>query len=717
MKNVFSKSTSVWRRLAQAPLDGQAWLLALQAYAGNGQYWQMSYVAEQLARVRNVDVATIMDVLEPTARQALVDVQSLLSSPVLQDAPIHAQNLQTWLKTHTEDWLSYLFLARVLDGCPQVSPTQWQAALDKARTLEWLKGESAHLLGQWRLKSGDAVGAVAVLSSLVDVRPLRHGSMLTLGEALMRLGNTQAAEVAFGRASHSQNPAVLQLLAQASFNHNYWREALDVLHKATALQPDNVAIWLQLARMQSQVFLISECRESLQRIQRLEPHHAEARLLEIGLMGQLGTAQSYFEALQAALQAQESSDGNTRLRSSVLMSSLYCEELSAQHVSRLHRQTMSDIEQRLGTPVRTQRRKHSTPGIVRVGYVTGDLHRQHPVNLFMLPLLQQQKDSPALEVYIYHTGTMYDAYTRTAQSCAKVWVDAHTWDDNVLHQKILSDEVDVLFDLAGHTASHRLGVFVKRAAPVQVSFLGYPHSTGLACMDYLIGDAVVSPEEHADQFSEKIVRLPGSVFCWAPVDDYPLPTHTREQEPVVFASFNNTLKLSPRTVALWARVLKAVPTAMLMLKAPSLSSPVVCERFTAMFAEHAIGADRLIFRGPSELAQMMMQYGEVDIALDPLPYNGGTTSLQALWMGVPLVSLLGDAFQNRMGASFLRSMGQTQWLAQTEDDYVRIAQQLAQQVHTVRHSRLALRETMKATVGNMKQYARHFEDALWAMRP
>ncbi len=350
---------------------------------------------------------------------------------------------------------------------------------------------------------------------------------------------------------------------------------------------------------------------------------------------------------------------------------------------------------------------------LRVGYVTGDLHRQHPVNIFMLPLLLQQKNSPTLTVCVYHTGNMHDHYTAQARACAQVWHEAAHWSDAALHEQIVADGVDVLVDLAGHTASHRLGVFAMRSARVQATFLGYPHSTGLPCMDYLIGDPVVSPQAHQHLFTETIAQLPASVFCWSPVDDYPLPPPRAPGEPLVLGSFNNALKLSPKTLALWARVLHALPQAKLLLKAPSFTSEEVCAVYRARLQAHGIAPERLMFRGPSELGLMMQAYGEMDIALDPLAYNGGTTTLQALWKGVPVVTLQGHNFLSRMGASFLQTLGEQDWLAHDEDAYLAAVLALAADLPRLRTGRAALRREMQdSALCDIERYARDFEHLL-----
>jgi len=235
----------------------------------------------------------------------------------------------------------------------------------------------------------------------------------------------------------------------------------------------------------------------------------------------------------------------------------------------------------------------------------------------------------------------------------------------------------------------------------------------LSRMDWLIGDAVVSPAEHASLFSEGIAQLPGSVFCWSPVDHYPLPPPRPVDAPLVFGSFNNVMKLTPRTIALWSGVLRSFPQAQLVLKAPSLGDASVVARFQQLFVEQGITADRLHFEGPEGLDQMMQRYGVIDIALDPTPYNGGTTTLQALWMGVPVLTLAGGNFVSRMGASFLTTLGRSEWIAADQQQLIAIAARLVADLPALRLGRAALREQMAASgLSDPDRYSKAFEALL-----
>lgn len=720
----------LWRRVKAAPLDAGGWLALAGAYAAAGQQpWQAGHVARQALRLD----AALRPALEALSlgpwRQWPSPADAALGRPAPDaDAPARAGGLVAWLARQPGDWLGWLYLARLLEmGVVPMAPPEFAAmpqpgdtdgvagvagapdaagALREAITHEPIAGESLHMLGVWRLNAGDAAGAVQALAGLVDLRPLRHGSMAFLGEALLRVGKVEAAEKAFTRASMSNNVAQLQALAARVYAHNYWQEAMATLRKALSLQPDDVPCLLALARIQSDVYHLADCAATLARLQQLAPQAPELPLLAAGLQGRLGDARGHLARLQALYE--NGGDPLSRLASSVAMTALYHDGLAPAEVAALHRRLCAPIEAAV-----TRRRDFARPREatrrLRLGLVTGDLHRQHPVNLFMLPMLERF-DRGEMDIAVFHTGTMHDEYTRRARAAADTWLEAAALDDAALREAIVADGVDVLVDLAGHTATHRLGVFAQGAAPVQASFLGYPHSTGLTAIDWLIGDATVSPAAHAGLYSEGIAQLPGCVFCWAPVDEHPLPPARPPGVPVVFGSFNNAMKLSPRTLALWAQVLHAVPGSRLLLKAPAMSDAGVQARFTALLAEQGITADRLDLRGPSGLADMMQAYGEVDIALDPTPYNGGTTTLQALWMGVPVVALAGGNFVSRMGASFLHTLGRDDWVAQDEAAYVQVAARLAEDVDAVRVGRAGLRARVAASpLGDIEAYTAHFQ--------
>lgn len=698
-----------WRQVRQRPFQADLWLALAHAYADCELPVQAGYAARQFVQLAPAQRADLTG-LDLGAWQDGQRSNAALALPAQADAAALATICHQAVKRFAGDWLSWLYLARLQEVLAHDQalelPPPGQAAR-YAQALEPFDGESLHWFGLWRLEGDDAAGAVAALASLIDIRPPRCGSMMYLGEALLRTRHVAAAEKAFARASLSNNPDFLLNLAVRVYGHNYWKEAIEVLRKALALRADSVEVLLRLANIYFEVFALADCRATIEHILVLDPGNVEASRLKANMHGRLGDARGHLASLRRAYA--DGADPGSRLASSIAMVSLYDDTMAPADTARLHRDLCAPIE------AATERRRdfrnpRSTHRLLRIGYVAGDLHRQHPVNLFMLPVLQRH-DHARFEICVYHTGTVNDEYTRMARDCSDRWTNVQGFSDATLARAIAGDGIDILVDLSGHTNSHRLGVFAMRPAPVQASFLGYPHSTGMTSIDWLFGDAVVSPAEHGHLFTEAIAQLPGSVFCWAPVDDYPLPAARRPDAPLVFGSFNNIMKLSPKTIAMWAAILHAVPDAVLLLKSASLVDPAVNERYIGLFGAHGIGAERLVLRGPSGLDAMMQEYGDVDIALDPTPYNGGTTTLQALWMGVPVVTLEGQNFVSRMGASFLRTMGRDDWVARDEAAYVAAAVRLAQQREALRGGRAGLRAAMRPLC-DIETYVRHFEAVL-----
>ena len=691
-----------WISLKANPLNPEPWLALRQCYATVGLQPQQQYTNQQALRLR--PGAQTQTTSEDT------NAEELLANPASAAAQDWAQCLASWLNTCPGDWLSWLYLARLRDRQPaKTTETVSDEAIRQAIALEPIRGESLHWLGLWRLHGGDHDGAIQALAQLVDQHPMRPGSMLYLGEALLRAGNRAAAEVAFSRASSSNNPAFLRLLAERVYAHNYWPEAIAVLERADTLAPDQPTTLLALARLHWEVYNLSAAETLCNRILVLDPTNREVRYLLDALPGRRGDARAHLAAVESHYA--ELAEPGSRLASSIAMASLYVDDRSAEQIADLHRELCQAIEERI-SPRTSFSNSRDPDRPLRIGMVSGDFHRQHPVNLFMLPLLQHL-DQQTFPVTVFHTGSMQDEYTVQARHTTTAWIEASRLDDHALQQRILEQSIDVLIDLAGHTTSHRLGVFAMRAAPVQATFLGYPHSTGLSRIDWLIGDPVVSPAAQAHLFSEGIAQLPGSVFCWAPVDHYPLPASRPADAPLVFGSFNNIMKLSPRTISLWADLLHELPEALLLLKAPSLNEGSVAERFRSLFREQGISPDRLMLEGPEELSLMMQRYGAIDIALDPTPYTGGTTTLQALWMGVPVLTLLGSNFVGRMGASFLTALGKQEWIATHDDHYRSIAVSLANQLPNIRQNRAALRSQMALSgLSDPQSYSASFQHLL-----
>lgn len=336
---------------------------------------------------------------------------------------------------------------------------------------------------------------------------------------------------------------------------------------------------------------------------------------------------------------------------------------------------------------------------LKIGYMSSDF-RSHSVGYNFFPVLGAH-DRAEFEVTLYSEVEHVDPMTERIKSVAQHWRPTIGIEDGPVVEQIRADGIDILVDLAGHSGGNRLSVFARRAAPVQVTWLGYPDTTGLATMDYRLVDSITDPEGEADRLaSETLVRLPNGFIVGIPIPGGPpvgVPPIFRNGH-VTFGSFNNLAKVNRAVIALWARVLHAVPDARLLLKSSFNSDEWVHDRFRQAFAAAGIPAERLDFRARTpQHADHLALYGEVDIALDPFPYNGTMTTLEGLSMGVPLIAILGGSHMARVSASLLTRVGHPEWIAADLDDYVAKAAALAADRGKLAATRMRLREEYLAS--------------------
>lgn len=354
---------------------------------------------------------------------------------------------------------------------------------------------------------------------------------------------------------------------------------------------------------------------------------------------------------------------------------------------------------------------------LRIGLLSPDL-RAHPVGYFCESLLAalatQHAGRVELWAYASHRGGD-DAVSLRLRACCQRWLAVADLDDAALAQRIHADGIDVLIDLSGHTLNNRLPVLAWRPAPVQVNWLGYCASTGLAAVDAFIGDPWITPPAAQAQFAETIVRLPETFFCFTPpaLDLAPGPLPALRGAGLRFACFNHLAKVNDAVVALWSRVLHAVPGSTLALQSAPLQDPALRQQLGARFAGHGIGAERLRLQTPQPRADYLAAYQQVDIALDPFPYPGGTTSLEALWMGVPVLTLAGASALSRQGQSILQNLGMGDWVATDAQGYLDRALRHASDLPALAALRAGLRgRLLQSPLCDAPRFAAHFEAAL-----
>ena len=299
-----------------------------------------------------------------------------------------------------------------------------------------------------------------------------------------------------------------------------------------------------------------------------------------------------------------------------------------------------------------------------------------------------------------------------------MWKPIYGQTDEAAANMIYADGVHILLDLSGHTADNRLPMFGYKPSPVQASWLGYFATTGLNEMDYLIGDPYVTPPEDDDQFTEKVWRLPETRWCFTPPDvdiEVSVPPAVNHGY-VTFGCFNNITKFNDKVVALWTKVLNAIPNSRLLLKAKQFRDQMARESIIQRFAAHGIDSKRINLEGPEDRQKYFAAYNKIDIALDPFPFTGGTTSVESLWMGVPLVTLAGDSLISRQGVGVLMNAGLPDWIAEDEEEYVAKAVLFASDLDKLASLRAGLRSQVLASpLFDAPRFAQNIENALWAM--
>lgn len=352
---------------------------------------------------------------------------------------------------------------------------------------------------------------------------------------------------------------------------------------------------------------------------------------------------------------------------------------------------------------------------LRVGFVSADL-RTHPVGFFLEGILNSLP-ADRLELFAYATAPHDDALSARIKPLFAAWRMLRGLNDDVAARLIRDDEIDILIDLSGHTGGTRLPVFAYRPAPVQITWLGYFATTGVAEVDYVLADEVCVPAGREGDFTEKVWRLPRTRLCYTPPSDEgappvaPLPALSNVH--VTFGCFQRLNKLTDAVLALWGRVFAALPTARLLLQTSQVNRPKYREMILKRLAAVGISADRVTARGYSQRGAYLQAYGEVDFVLDTFPFTGGTTTCEALWMGVPTLTLTGDSMIARQGVAMMTAAGLPDWIAQTQDDYVAKAVAFASDLQSLASLRAGMRErVVKSPLFDVQLFATHLEAAL-----
>lgn len=467
-------------------------------------------------------------------------------------------------------------------------------------------------------------------------------------------------------------------------------EAVDRLRRAVELNPGLSAAHSNLCRALASVGQIEEALEAGKQAVALDPQRPEPYL-------NLGTALLDCGAVREAVEyygkAMELAPGDRNAQSNQLMALQYSADRSSQELYEAALAWGRSMPAQRPWPLHTD----PEPERLKIGYVSGDL-RTHPVGYAMEPILRDH-DRSRVEVFCYTNAAGEDEVSARLKAHSDAWRKIAGLDDLGAAEQIRADGIHVLVDLSGHTAQNRLGVFALKPAPVQATWLGYFATTGLSQMDFILRDEPQIPAGERAYYVEQVWPLKGGGFSFdAGPEALPISlVPAKRKGHITFGCFNTLAKISGPSIQAWAAILHAVPGSVLMLNRKPFKDQAVRSLFERAFANHGIGAERLRLGASSGREAYFKLYEEVDIMLDTFPFNGGSTTYEALWMGVPVVSHRWDRMVGHFGESILAGCGHPEWIARKESEMVRIAMSLAGGLGRLEVLRRTLREELASS--------------------
>lgn len=518
--------------------------------------------------------------------------------------------------------------------------------------LEALNNRVAALYELGRLKDAEAAAKAAL-----EIYPNEAALHVNLGNVLLHSGKGRPAIKCFRKALECDPacPEALLTLATLLGETHHLGEAIAYLEHEIAAKGKSAQRLASLALAQKVKGDIRAAELTCHKVLKLQPGNISALVTLAGCLSERG---DHHGAIKLHEQAIQSNPEMPSVRSNIAFNATYLPDLSTEDTFNYHRAWAQQFEVPVAERVfshEVHQRQVDRP--LRIGYVSGDFGT-HPVG-FLLRDVARFHDRKQFNIHCYSMMRGSDAITEIIRANADSWIDALLLSDDELAEQVNQDRIDILVDLSGHTAYNRLVTFARKPAPVQATWIGYFHSTGLENIDYFITDPYTSPRGCGQLFSETPVWLPHSRFCYSPPEYAPevKPPPVLAGNPITFGCFNRIEKLVDPVLEAWVTILKAVPGSRLLLKAGTLNSEFICDDLRRRFAKYGFEGDRLILRGSSPHPEMLEQYGEIDMALDPFPFNGGMTTLEALWMGVPVVTIAGNSVVSRQTVSALANIG------------------------------------------------------------
>lgn len=604
-------------------------------------------------------------------------------------------------------------------------------------------------LGSAYRAMGDLSSALPAFQTALALNPQHLEAQFNLSASHLDLGKNEAARVGLRQLTRSRPtflPA-LRLLAQTLIRLHQFDEALDTLQAITRLDSQDSAAWCEIGNLRQAEGQLTKAAAAYEQALAIHPGHAVAHnnlgntLVKQGHIHQ--AMGHYQEAIRLDANLQEAHvnlswsykqhgmltedvaclrrylarhPADSKAHSDMLFSMNYdpayspgeLYEAACQWWQQHHPRTTDNVVPRTAAPGRA----------LAIGFLSPDL-RDHPVGTFLLPLFRALAAHPVrLHCYAELDAQEEDWLSQELQRLSHAWFRTRGLSAEEAVRAIRQDQLDILIDLAGHSANNRLDIMARQAAPIQASWLGYVNTTGLPVIHYRLTDTIADPPGAEAYYSERLLRLPKAFFCYEPPAESPpvapLPALTAGR--ITFGSLNNPAKVNEEVIHLWTTLLAQTPDAQLLMVGAQFGDPMIRDRYLSLFARHGTAADRLELIPSLAKQEYLALHNRIDIGLDPFPHNGHTISCHALWMGVPVITLAGDRYSSRMGASLLTNIGLPELIAHSPEQYLALARSLAQDLPRLGELRHCLRRRLLTSpIGDSASFAEAFLQTLGAI--
>lgn len=550
------------------------------------------------------------------------------------------------------------------------------------------------LLGYISGKKNEYERAIECFNKAISIEPGNSKALFNLGVALRDAGKFDDAIVAFKKSlvKNPKNTETLDCLAHAYLGAGHLDKAAEVFNSSLKINPNQAENQSNLGSVYQAKGELSKAEECYREAIRLNPGINISDNLGSVLVSQ-GRYEESIDVYRSGLIKQPK---NARVFSNLLLTLNYMEDINQTDMFDEHNKWSHVFEDA------SNYLNHESPGhnkeVLHIGYYSPDF-REHSVAYFIEPMIENH-DREKFITYAYYPSKKEDAVTQRLKECFDTWRDVSDMSASEIAKAIKADNIDIMVDLAGHTANNSLLSFANKPAPVQITYLGYPNTTGLKAVQYRITDNIVDPEGQDEYYSEKLCRLPGCFLTYKPDENSPEVSEPPvcKNAYITFGSFNNLAKINDSVIETWCNLLKKLPNSRFLIKNPSLTDLKTRETYYKKFSHFGIEDERinLIGHTPTRYEHLSL-YSDIDISLDTYPYNGTTTTCEALWMGVPVITLCGVHHAARVGASLLTAANKIEWIAYSEEEYVEKAIKQAENIETLKSTRLKQRDHIKSS--------------------